>query len=138
MNLTHCTQHNEVSPQMKYLWIGLGGALGAICRYLIGVWFSDRFGRFPYGTFTINITGCFAIGLAIAILGSRTGLSAAWRYAIPIGFIGAYTTFSTYELESLHAVQQGFPVVAILNLTLSVVIGYAAVWLGFAAGSRIA
>jgi CrcB protein len=123
---------------MKYLWIGLGGALGAISRYAVGVWFTERFGRFPYGTFVVNISGCFAIGLVIEILGSRTGLSPAWRYAVPIGFIGAYTTFSTFELESFHAVQQGFPLVAILNLTLSVVIGYAAVWLGFAAGRHFA
>jgi fluoride exporter len=119
---------------MKYLWIGLGGALGAISRYAVGVWFAERFGRFPYGTFAINMSGCFAIGLVIEVLGSRAGLSPAWRYAVPIGFIGAYTTFSTFELESFHAVQQGFPLVAIMNITLSVVIGYAAVWLGFAAG----
>ncbi|HEY0794723.1 MAG TPA: fluoride efflux transporter CrcB [Acidisarcina sp.] len=124
---------------MKYLWIGLGGALGAISRYAVGVWLYERLGsRFPYGTFAVNISGCFAVGLIVAFLDARSAVPSAWRYAVPIGFIGAYTTFSTFELESFHAVQDGFPGVALLNIILSVVIGYAAVWLGFAAGRHFA
>lgn len=123
---------------MKYLWIGLGGALGAIARYAIGLWFAERFGRLPYGTFVVNISGCFAIGLVIAIFGGRTPLPELWRYALLIGFIGAYTTFSTFELETFQAVQDGFSGVAILNIAMSVGIGYAAVWLGFAAGRHFA
>jgi CrcB protein len=123
---------------MKFLWIGLGGTLGAISRYAVGVWFYDRFGaRFPYGTVTINISGCFIIGLVVAVLDSRTGLSPAWRYAIPIGFVGAYTTFSTFELETFRAVQEGWNGVAVLNVALSIVVGYAAVWLGFGLGRRL-
>lgn len=124
---------------MKYLWIGGGGALGAIARYSIGVWFYSRFGaRFPYGTVTINISGCFVIGVVVAFLDARPDMSPVWRYAVPIGFVGAYTTFSTFELETLRAVQEGWPAVALLNVALSVVAGYAAVWLGFAAGRHLA
>jgi len=126
-------------PRVRYLWVGLGGALGAIARYAVGVWFYDRFGaRFPYGTVAINISGCFAIGLVVALLDARSAISPAWRYAIPIGFIGAYTTFSTFELESFRAVQEGWPGIALLNLGLSVIVGYAAVWLGFVAGRHLA
>src|SRR5450432_1250268 len=115
----------------KYLWVGIGGFAGSIARYALGVWIYDRLGtRFPYGTFVINITGCFLIGVILTVLDSRIGVPPAWRLAIPIGFIGAYTTFSTFELETLRAAQGGWPVVALLNVGLSVVVGYAAVWAG--------
>ncbi len=124
---------------MKYLWIGLGGALGAIARYAVGVWLYSRLGaRFPYGTFAVNVSGCFAIGLIVALLDSRSALPEAWRYAVPIGFIGAYTTFSTFEFETFRAMQDGVPGIAILNVVLSLLVGYAAVWLGFATGRRLA
>ncbi len=123
----------------KYLWVALGGALGSLSRYVVGVWVYKRFGTvFPYGTFVINISGCFLIGLVITFLDVRTGMAAAWRYAIPIGFIGAYTTFSTFEYETLRAAQGGQPGVAFLNIALSVVVGYLAVWLGALAGKVIA
>ncbi|HEY0758352.1 MAG TPA: fluoride efflux transporter CrcB [Acidisarcina sp.] len=124
---------------MRYLWVALGGALGAVARYALGVWFYDRWGgRIPYGTFVINVSGSFAIGLIVAVLDARTSLPVAWRYAVPIGFIGAYTTFSTFELDTIRAVQEGRTGVAILNVVLSVVLGYGAVWLGLIAGRQIA
>ncbi len=124
---------------MKFLWIGLGGCLGSIARYAAGVWIYSRFGaRFPYGTFVINMTGCFIIGLVYVVLDTRTNLPIAWRYAVPIGFIGAYTTFSTFEYETLHAARAGQPMTALLNVVLSVVVGYGAVWLGVTAGKLFA
>jgi CrcB protein len=123
----------------KYFWIALGGALGAISRYVLGVWVYKRLGTaFPYGTFVINMSGCFLIGLIVTILDLRTGMSNAWRLAIPIGFIGAYTTFSTFEYETLRAAQGGQPGIAFLNVALSVVVGYLAVWLGVLAGKLVA
>ncbi len=120
---------------MKYLWVAIGGALGSLARYAVGLWIYERMGtRFPYGTFVINITGCFIIGLALTILDDHFGLPPAWRLAIPIGFVGAYTTFSTFEYETLRAVQHGQSATAILYVVLSVLIGYAAVWLGTIAG----
>jgi CrcB protein len=123
----------------KYLWIGLGGALGAISRYVLGVWVYKRLGTgFPYGTFVINMSGCFLIGLIVTILDFRTVLSSAWLFAIPVGFIGAYTTFSTFEYESLRAAQAGQPGIALLNIALSVVVGYLAVWIGMVVGKVVA
>lgn len=124
---------------MKYLWVALGGALGSIARYAVGLWIYERTGtRFPYGTFVVNVSGCFIIGFVLTILDARMGLPPAWREAIPIGFVGAYTTFSTFEFETMRLVQHGHAPSALLYVLLSVVIGYAAVWAGTAAGRPFA
>lgn len=120
---------------MKFLWIGLGGALGAIARYSVGVWVYERVGtRFPYGTLVANVTGCFLIGLALTVLDAHLDLNPAWRYAIPTGFIGAYTTFSTFEYETLHAMQNGQAATAFIYFAGSLLMGFAGVWLGMQCG----
>jgi fluoride exporter len=120
---------------MKYLWIALGGALGAIARYLVGLWVYERMGtRFPYGTFLINMSGCFIIGFTLTVLDDHIGLAPAWRLAIPIGFVGAYTTFSTFEYETLRLAQHGQAATGMLYVALSLVLGFGAVWLGTMAG----
>ncbi len=114
--------------------VGIGGFLGAVARYVVGNYIGSRYGvRFPYGTFVINMTGSFLIGLVLTVL-ARTTASPYWRYLIPIGFIGAYTTFSTFEYETLRAVQDGQVTTGLLNITLSVVVGFLAVWAGAAMG----
>jgi len=119
---------------LKYLAVGIGGFVGAIARYLLGTYIGSRYGmRFPYGTFVINMTGCFLIGLVLAVL-ARTTASTYWRYLIPIGFIGAYTTFSTFEYETLRAIQDGQMLTGLLNIGLSVIVGFIAVWAGDALG----
>ncbi len=119
---------------LKYLIIGVGGFVGAIARYMVGTYIGSRFGiRFPYGTFVINISGCFLVGFIVTLL-ARTTASQYWRYLIPIGFIGAYTTFSTFEYETLRAVQDGQITAGLLNVVFSVVVGFAAVWVGAAIG----
>jgi len=124
---------------MKYLWVGFGGALGSIARYAVSLFIFERMGtRFPFGTFVINISGCFIIGFVLTILDERLGLPPAWREAIAIGFVGAFTTFSTFEYETMRAVQHGHAQTALLYVLLSVVIGYAAVWAGAAAGRPFA
>jgi CrcB protein len=120
---------------MKYLWIGLGGCTGAIARYWLGALISDRLGtRFPYGTFAINMSGCFLIGLMITVLDERTSLPIGLRFLLPIGFVGAYTTFSTFEFETFRSATQGQMGIALLNVGLSVVVGYIAVYLGVISG----
>jgi CrcB protein len=122
----------------KYIVVGLGGFLGAIARFWLGGFISNRLGTwFPYGTFVINITGSFFIGLIITLLAEETHWSPNWRYLIPIGFIGAYTTFSTFEYETFRNFQDGQLLVAFLNIVLSVFIGFLAVWCGVIAGRTI-
>ncbi len=119
---------------LKYVMIGIGGVTGAIARYLVGNYIGSRYGvRFPYGTFVINLSGSFLVGLTMTLF-SRTAVNPNWRYLIPIGFIGAYTTFSTFEYETLQALQAGQVVVAALNVGLSVVLGFLAVWAGTVLG----
>lgn len=115
----------------KYLLVALGGALGSVARFWVGGTVASRLGtRFPYGTFVINITACLVIGFSIEYLGERVELTPAWRYLIPIGFVGAYSTFSTFEWEIFSNLQLGAFLISALYLCLSVVLGLAAVWCG--------
>ena len=119
----------------KYLMVGIGGFLGAIARFWLGGYVSAKMGsRFPYGTFVINCTGSFLIGFIVTLLAEKAHWNANWRYLIPIGFIGAYTTFSAFEYETFRVLQDGEMLIAFLNVVLSVIVGFLAVWLGVIAG----
>lgn len=122
----------------KYLMVGIGGFLGSVARYWVGVAIGNRMGtRFPYGTFAINITGSFLLGLIMTVLVEKTNWDPNLRFLVPIGFIGAYTTFSTFEWETFRSAQDGQILVALLNVVLSVVIGFLAVWGGVITGRAI-
>ena|ERR1035437_2254078 len=122
----------------KYWMVGIGGFLGSIARFWVGIYIGNRLGmRFPYGTVVINISGSFLIGLIVTLIAQRTHWNANWSYLIPIGFIGAYTTFSTFELETFRSFREGEVLLAFLNVTLSVVLGFVAVWLGVVTGRAI-
>lgn len=124
------TAYGEDALQ-KYLYIALGGGLGSIARYWVGSTVSGRLGaRFPYGTFVINITACILLGFAMTYLGKRTGLDPGWRFLVPIGFIGAYSTFSTYEWETFSTLRGGAFFMAALYAVSSLVLGLIAVWAG--------
>ena len=115
----------------KYFLIAFGGALGSIARYWVGSTISSRVGtRFPYGTFVINMTACIIIGFALTYLGKRADLNPMWRFLIPIGFVGAYSTFSTYEWETLSTLRSGALLLSALYAVGSLILGLAAVGAG--------
>ena len=112
------------------LLVGCGGFLGALARYGVGSAVAQRLGAgWPYGTFLINITGCFAIGFFVTLSSERLIVREGWRLLVPVGFIGAYTTFSTYEYETLKLVEAGAWPRALGYVALSTLVGFAAVWL---------
>lgn len=124
----------------KTLWVGLGGFLGANARYWLGGWIQDRWGSaFPWSTFVINITGSFVLGLFVTLLTDRFAVPRApmLRLVIAVGFVGAYTTFSTFELETLNLVTTGAWLQAFGNAFGSLVAGFAAVWLGAVLGRAL-
>ncbi|HWF12916.1 MAG TPA: fluoride efflux transporter CrcB [Candidatus Acidoferrales bacterium] len=122
----------------KYWMVGLGGFLGSIARFWLGSYITYRMGaRFPFGTFVINISGSFLIGFIVTLLGERAHWSPNLLYLIPIGFIGAYTTFSTFELEAFRNVRTGEVLMALLYVVLSVTVGFIAVWLGVLTGKTL-
>jgi fluoride exporter len=115
----------------KYLLIAMGGALGSAARYWVGSAVSNRLGtKFPFGTLVINITACVIIGFALTCFGRRADLSPAWRYLIAIGFVGAYSTFSTYEWETLSTLRSGAFLMASVYSVGSLILGLAATWCG--------
>jgi CrcB protein len=115
----------------KYLLIAFGGALGSMARYWVGSTIANRMGtKFPYGTFVINITACMIIGFSLTFLAKRADLNPAWRFLVPVGFIGAYSTFSTYEWETLSTIRSGAFLLAAFYAVSSLILGLAAVWGG--------
>jgi len=120
---------------IRYVMVAIGGGLGSVLRFWVGGLVSARMGtRFPYGTFLINCTASFLIGFIITLLAEKAHWSANLRFLIPIGFIGGYSTFSTFEYETFRVIQDGQVVTGILNIALSVIVGFIAVWLGVIAG----
>jgi CrcB protein len=118
--------------------IGLGGFAGAISRYVVDGFVTDRTAAaFPWGTLAVNATGSFLLGLLVAMTSERAILPAEIRGPVMIGFIGAYTTFSTYMLESWGLIESGSYVPAIANLGGSMLIGLAAVAAGLAIGRAV-
>lgn len=116
---------------MTYLAISIGAVLGANARYLLGGWVADRLGAsFPYGTLIINVTGSFVIGIVMTVVTERI-LAPAWiRPGIAIGFLGSYTTFSTFSYETLGLISSGSLLVAGLNIAASVAGALVGVYLG--------
>ena len=122
----------------RYFLIAIGGAFGASARYAVGAWAAQRFGpRFPVGTFIINLSACFLIGLVVEYLNRHTGLSPAWRFLIPTGFIGAYSTFSTFEFEAWADYTHGDYWIGLSYVVASIVCGFLLVAAGAAAARAL-
>lgn len=114
-----------------WLWIGIGGFVGANLRYLLQKWAAARWGAsFPYGTLIINVTGSFILGLFITLVTERLVVAPNWRFAIAVGLLGGYTTFSSFTVETLALVQTGRWLAAGLYLAGNVLLGLVFAFLG--------
>ena len=112
--------------------VGLGGALGSGLRYIIGVITADIFPetRYPLGTIIVNIAGCLLIGLIVELFTSRNDLAPEWRLFVITGFLGGFTTFSAFGLETVTLLRSGAAGSALISVALQVVVGCLAVFLG--------
>ncbi len=120
---------------MQLIAIAAGGALGAVMRYLVSNGIYSWLGRgFPWGTMTVNVLGSLVMGLLFVLLTERLALGPQWRAFLLIGFLGAFTTFSTFSMETLNLLEGGEVVRAVLNMVGSVVICVGAAWLGVIVG----
>lgn len=121
----------------RYLVVLAGAGLGGVARYALGTWIMARSGgRFPWGTFLINVSGSFLIGLLMALFTERWQPHPHWRLFLIVGVLGGYTTFSSFEYETLQAVRDSERWMGLLYVAGSVLAGYAAVWLGAALAAR--
>lgn len=124
---------------MAVVLIAIGGAFGAAARYLVDAWVSQASaGAFPWGTLTVNLSGAFLLGLLFALATERGVLPADIRGPVMIGFIGAYTTFSTLMLESWRLWEDGSIWLAVSNLAGSTLLGLVAVVAGLTLGRALA
>lgn len=120
---------------MQLIAIAAGGALGAVMRYLVSNGIYGWLGRgFPWGTMTVNVLGSLVMGLLFVLLTERLALGPQWRAFLLIGFLGAFTTFSTFSMETLNLLEGGEVMRAVLNMVGSVVICVGAAWLGVIVG----
>jgi CrcB protein len=122
---------------LNYLMVALGGGAGSLLRYIAGTAIMNRFGsRFPLGTLAVNLAGSFAVGFLMTAFTERFRPHPYWRLLLVVGFLGGFTTFSSFEYESYRLIRGGGSWLGLLNVAGSVIFGFAAVWLGSALLSR--
>lgn len=122
----------------RFLWICLAGALGTGARYLIGIWAGQKLGTaFPYGTFIVNLTGCFLIAAVIQTALNMAAFPPTLRLALTTGFLGGLTTYSSFAYETTRLAQDGAIGAAFVNFGLTTVACYGAVLLGLAVAQRL-
>ena len=110
--------------------IALGGALGSVLRFLLSTRIYQWLGRdFPYGTLSVNVLGCLLMGFLFVFMADRL-LSPEWRATVLVGFLGGFTTFSSFSMETMLLIEQSAYVKALLNMLLSVGLCLIATWLG--------
>lgn len=120
---------------MKYIWVGLFGAAGALSRYLLGLLINSAVQQtFPWATLLINLTGCFLLGLLSGLSVERNLIPVAWQAPLMTGFIGAFTTFSSWIVDTMNFLRTGSYQAAAINLILSIGLGLPLVWTGLAVG----
>ena len=116
----------------QLLMVGAGGAIGAIGRYLLSIWVYSLTGRaFPWGTLAVNLLGSLLMGfLSVWLLERMTVVSDEMRALLMVGFLGAFTTFSTFSIETLLLLEQGAVARAGINIAVSVITCVFAAWMG--------
>jgi CrcB protein len=123
---------------VTYVLIAVFGAAGAVSRYALDGWVSDlTHGQFPWGTFVINLAGAFALGLVVALTTERLLPHPNWRTALGIGYLGSFTTFSTYTYESVKLAEDGAVGLALLNSVGMLALGLMAAFTGLALGRSL-
>ena len=123
---------------MTYLLVAVFGAAGAVSRYALDGWISDLTrGQFPWGTFVINLLGAFALGVVVALTTERLLPHPNWRVALGIGYLGSFTTFSTYAYESVKLAEDGALGLALLNSVGMLALGLTAAFCGLALGRTV-
>ena len=123
---------------LQILAIATGGAVGAVLRFSMSNGVYRILGRdFPYGTMTVNVLGSFIMGILFTLMVDRLAVSTELRSGILVGVLGAFTTFSSFSLETMALVEDGEPMKAILNIVLSVVLCLSATWLGLSLGRQL-
>ena len=123
---------------MNILAIAIGGAMGSVLRFWVPHGVHGLMGRdYPYGTLTVNVIGSLLMGLLYMLLTERLELGPAWRSLILVGLLGAFTTFSTFSLETLHLLDDGHIIKALTNVLTNVVFCIAAVWMGVFIGRAV-
>ena len=119
--------------------IAVLAAVGAIARHLVDGWVANRFGTaFPVGTLVVNVSGCLLLGFLFPLLTERVTVDPSLRFALTTGFVGAYTTFSTFSLETVRLLQDGELGAAVLNVGASVALGLIAVYAGLVIARAVA
>ncbi|MCP5098141.1 MAG: fluoride efflux transporter CrcB [Chloroflexi bacterium] len=122
----------------RYIFIAIGAALGANARYLVGVWAGNRFGAdFPYGTLIVNITGSFILGFLVTLAAGRLQISPEMRLLLAVGFLGSFTTFSSYAVESLTLWQDNSFWIGLRNILLNNGVGLLCALLGVFLARRL-
>ena len=123
---------------MTYALVGIFGAAGAVSRYWLDGRVSDLVhGQFPWGTFVINVLGAFLLGLLVALTTERLLPHPNWRVALGIGFLGSFTTFSTYTYETVKLAEDGAIGLALVNSVGMLAVGLIAAALGLALGRTV-
>lgn len=121
----------------KYTLVVVGGGLGSLLRYVVQGWGQALTkGTFPLGTMIVNVVGCFAIGVLNMVFAERIPIRMEYRVGLTVGILGGFTTFSSFGWESFSMANEGQGFRAMMNMLLSVTLGFVAVWLGFRLAER--
>ena len=113
------------------LSVAIGGGVGSVARYITSVWAANRFGAyFPYGTFIVNVAGCYVIGLLMILFTEKLVVSTHLQLLLTTGFLGGLTTFSSFTYETIRLVSDGSPRAAAANIAANLFIGLLATWGG--------